>query len=92
MSQRIRDITIKDGYVRRPDSGYNTNSLRRADLKENAIGTAACVDTLEETERGVRVTTVKDNVRFTSLYPWHMIQDVRYDPEPVTPPAVAKKA
>ena len=82
MSMRILEVSFDD-HVRRPENRHNTNVLRLA--RENDIGVASVVDTLEESALGIRATkTVVDSygnrTTFASLYPWPLVRDVKYEP------------
>lgn len=91
---KILEVAFDD-YVRRPESQHNTNVLRTS--KENDVGVAAVVDTLEQGPVGVTaVKTVTDRdgkaTRFTSLYPWWMIKDVKFEPVVLVPAEESKPA
>lgn len=82
-----------DDYVRRPENRHNTNILRTPKGKENEIGTASFVDTLEETANGVVATKVYKGARHRSLYPWSLVKDVKYASEVLPePPSVLEEA
>lgn len=90
---RILEVAFDD-YVRRPESSHNTNVLRVT--FENAIGTAATVDVLEEDEVGIVATkTVKGQdgttTTYKSRYPWGLVKDVKYEPHVVKPEPEKKK-
>ncbi len=79
---KILEVAFDD-YVRRPESQHNTNVLRLA--RENEIGVAALVDSLEEVSAGIKAAktvTSKDGTKTTyvSVYPWFMVKDVKYEP------------
>lgn len=90
---KILEVAFDD-YVRRPESQHNTNVLRVT--FENAIGTAATVDSLEEDAVGIvakKVYVGPDGVKrlHMSRYPWGLVKDVKYEPEVVEEPKVVKK-
>lgn len=67
-----------DGYVKKPDNRHSTNVLR---VKGSSSNGSADVDTLDMDVLGVIATKTVGGKKYTSLYPWVLITDVKLETE-----------
>ena len=89
-NRKIVEISFGATYVRKPHSRQNANVLRlRGHTDANASDSD--MDGFEEFPHGVQATREYQGFRYTSLYPWALIHDVKYEPEDLRPKEETKK-